>query len=155
MVGKYDKQVGCRLSSADHDKLIRSGYSLRHAVEYFITDYYRNHEKINLQLKLKELNADLDYNKKKSYSIKMEIQRLNDEIKNIHEKLGNAKTVENEVTYYDEKVQRAVESVQEIFDSKPLIDNVLDLDEVIFKLKADNLGINIDEFKEILVENVK
>jgi chromosome segregation ATPase len=153
LTGKYDKHVTGRISRKDYEILQKSGHSVRDAIEFFNREYSKDHRKAILRLKSKQLNDELDEYKKRYYSVKMEIKRLEKEIQDINKELG---TNNEELSYHDEKIEKAIDSIRTIFDSRrALYNNVLELDDTIFEVKADNLGISVDEFKNMVVECVE
>jgi uncharacterized coiled-coil DUF342 family protein len=152
---KKSKIVSARLSMRESEKLQKTGYTVKDAINFFTNEYFKNNKNSELKLRLDNLIKNLEDYKKQKRNLEFNITEIKNEIKDIKEKLGGGDDTVKEVSYYDESIEKAIETVQSRYERKKgFISNVLELEEDIFVVSAKNADISLDEFKRLCLEKV-
>lgn len=152
----FDKTISGRVSSKSKTLLDESEYSVRNAIDYFVKELYSNNPGKKLNIETMILQQELDHLKSQSENLEFKILNLEDKIAvNKKELLKYDKVAP--INEYDEKIVLAVESVEDYYNRNKLIgtESVLDVvDEDVFKVKAKNCNLVVDEFKKICEEKI-
>jgi chromosome segregation ATPase len=149
------KTVSARLSMRESEKLQKTGYTVKDAINFFTNEYFKNNKNFELKIRFNNLIKNLEDYEKQKRNLEFNINEIKNEIKDIKEKLGGDDDTIKEVSYYDKSIEKAIKTVQSRYERKKgFISNVLELDEDIFVISAKNADISLDEFKKLCLEKV-
>lgn len=146
--------VGAKLTHREKLLLEDSGHNAREAIKFFLDEYYKKNPNKKAFAEHSSLNKEIEDLEKKQRAIMVEMEAKKIELEAVKDKLGYKYVSESD--RMDQILNNALKEVQKRYDEKKsFLNDVFELGDEFFMAKARNCGMDLSEFKELVVDYIE
>lgn len=146
--------VGAKLTHREKQLLEDSGYNSREAIKFFLDEYYKKNPNKKAFAEHSSLIKEIENLEKKRRAMTVEMEAKKIELEAVKDKLGYKYISESD--RMDQVINNTLKEIQKRYDEKRnFINNVFELGDEFFDLKARNCGMELKEFKELVVDYIE